>query len=98
MTFECHITVQCLMHRIDFLRSYIETYGWSFSRIAGDPLLGDFIFCYATNHFDKETDAHKHTMMVSEYLIKEGFDVRRRKIEKVVLDQRLQKGIWNTIV
>lgn len=98
MDLECHITIRCALHRIDFLRAYIEESGWSFSRIAGDPLLGDYIFCYATSHFTSEIQSHKETHDVSLLLQSAGFDVLRRKIERVILDQRYQNNIWNSIL
>ena len=68
--------------------------GWTFSCIDGDPVYGDKILCYATNHFSSEDVAKSLVVSaVNELnLLKcHGFsdlDVMRAKIEEVVFDVR----------
>jgi hypothetical protein len=94
MDFECHVTVSCETHRIKELQELIESVGWSFSKIDGDPVLGPHVFCYATNHYDELAKAIGDTYAMSLALRLSFFDVPRRKIEQIMLDERNVNGHW----
>ena len=100
MNFECHVTIKTDDLHKELLQAIIESVGgWSFSSIAGDPLLGKDTFCYATAHFDDPMEALVQTTAVSEALAKASvwFHVIRRKIELVISDERCTNGMWHKI-
>lgn len=96
MNFECHITVKVAREHADILQRWVESIpGWSFSSIAGDPLLGKETFCYATAHFTDPMEAMTQTTAASEALSQETWlKVVRRKVEIVMFDERKVDGDW----
>lgn len=68
-------------------------FGWTFSCIDGDPLLGDEVFCYATNHFTRLVDAKTELQHAYRDLLSLGMNIVRTKIEEVVWDQRYKQGV-----
>lgn len=92
--YECHITMQ-QTDIIDDYRSIIEKtcteIGWSFSAIENDIILGDGLKLYATHHFnDKFSESYVRTQLecAAVYLAQAGALIIRKKIEKVIFDER----------
>lgn len=86
--YECHITMQGNNKE---LKSFLANYGWKYSAIAGDPVLGGNLYYYATKHFasiDSEQDVVDKTKAMSEILRKSDYDVVRHKVEYIVFDSR----------
>ncbi len=94
MDYECHVTVSCPEPRVKDLQTIIESVGWSFSKIAGDPLLGASVFCYATHHYDDLRDAISYSIAMSQSLQMAEFNVRRRKVELVMMDEVYIQDTW----
>ena len=84
--FECHITIDA--PRTTELRQLVELYGWSFSSINGDPLLGQKQYSYATNHFDDKQVAIDMALDRASYIRARGYAVVRVKVEEIVFDTR----------
>jgi hypothetical protein len=90
--YECHIT---MMAKDDLqtvaIENLVHAIGWSFSKIDGDPLLGPGVKCYATTHYAdivaEEEVILRLGMTVGE-LTKNGCEVVRCKVEKIVFDRR----------
>lgn len=72
----------------------IWTNGWKFSKIDGDPVLGDGVKCYLTKHFKITNDKHQEACIVAEMRdiqskIEVFDDVKgtRIKLELIVFDE-----------
>lgn len=87
--YECHIT---MLGDKDTIRIPVELRHWKFSAIDGDPTLGDGIKCYATRHFNyklPEEEVLTRLELMANYLRDTcGIEVIRRKIERVIYDDR----------
>lgn len=86
--YECHVTM--LGNPAD-IRPYVENIKWKFSAIDGDPTLGDGIKCYATRHFNIKLDEKEvlsKLFNAADHLRLDGINVIRRKIERVIYDDR----------
>jgi hypothetical protein len=96
MYYECHITLKdvptlgMLGHELRDLKKEIEVHGWKFSRIAGDPVLKDAAYCYATKHV-------KPSVPLIEVIVEMNMTARalglhwtvvRQKVELVVYDEK----------
>ncbi len=86
--YECHIT---MLGDKEKLKPIVEFHKWKFSAIDGDPTLGDGIKCYATRHYN--TKLNPDTVLyalhwVADDLERNGIEVIRRKIERVIYDDR----------
>lgn len=93
--FEAHITIASTgpMERLS-LKEKVESLGWKFSAIDGDPVLGPGVKCYATTFFNVKigTNAAINTLLATaERLEALGVIVTRRKIEEVLFDDRSDK-------
>lgn len=89
--FEAHVTMTGDPAAI---RPAVEDLGWKFSAIDGDANLGDGIKCYATRQMNErigEQGALWELMFAADFLAKEGYTVIRRKIERVIFDDRSSK-------
>jgi hypothetical protein len=87
--YECHITLFGDKKRIEDCVNRVG-FGWTFSAIDGDPVLGQHVFCYATNHFESEKDAHVELYLAIRDLVSLGLrsNIKRSKIEHIVFDER----------
>ncbi len=87
--FECHITMLGDPKEIEPL---VKNTGWKFSAINGDPVLGDGIKCYATMLFSSllKDDSYCLNQLISTAVALEGLGVKvlRRKVERVIYDDR----------
>ena len=85
--FECHITLLGDKKRIEACINRVG-FGWTFSAIDGDPVLGQHVFCYATNHFGCESEARRKLQYCIRDLRSLGLVIKRSKIEHVIHDER----------
>lgn len=86
--YEAHIT---MVGKLSSIQPIVETLGWKFSSIDGDPTLGDGIKCYATRHFKASKNREEvlnELHRIANALSIFGCDVIRRKIELVIYDDR----------
>lgn len=86
--YEAHITMLGDPVKI---QEECKNFYWFFSKIDGDPALGDGIKCYLTRQFShrltKEEVLH-HLLEAAENLEKRGIKVVRKKVELVIYDSR----------
>lgn len=89
--YECHLTLEGVPATI---KPLVEQIKWKFSCIDGDIVLGDGVKCYATRHFNArmpEADELKFLIDTAGVLQAQGISVIRRKIERVIYDDRSSK-------
>lgn len=91
--YEAHIT---LIADPVSVKPYIESSRnpWKFSVIDGDPVLGEGIKCYATMFFNVKRPQAEVLQLLhakADHLKGVGFNVVRRKIEKVIYDDKMDK-------
>lgn len=89
--YECHIT---LLGDPVVLEPLVRDLKWKFSCINGDPVMGDGVKCYATMLFNNRMgdDLVLQTLLdAADYLEKVGCEVIRRKVERVIYDDRSDK-------
>lgn len=89
--YECHITMVGDPVKI---RPWVEGLKWKFSCIDGDVTLGDGIKCYATRMFNRRFSqdfVQGQLFKVAAELVSVGCEVIRRKIERVIYDDRSSK-------
>jgi hypothetical protein len=89
--YECHVT---MLGNPDDIRPIVEETKWKFSAIDGDPVLGDGIKCYATMFFKghmRDTDVINILHGVADHIAFQGVNVIRRKVERVIYDDRSTK-------
>ena len=89
MDFESHIT--CLGHE-EKVKEVGKAMGWSFSKIDGDPVLGQGVKCYLTRHARDYVKLHGDMMQVKRELQDKDVNVPvlRTKIELIMHDERVQ--------
>lgn len=85
--YECHVTF--------LYPGYMDPklfFGWKFSQINGDPVLGDGIKSYLTKHFNDKTNSLESVINEVEHIATSlkivGFKVLRTKVEHVVYDSK----------
>lgn len=87
--YEIHITSNTI-HETK-LKEIGERLGWTYSAIDNDPLLGAGVKAYLTNHVYGSTNSALVAMyQVHEALVRENVPILRRKIERIVLDERFE--------
>lgn len=88
--YECHITLTANPPGgVGYAKHVIEHSGWKFSKIDGDPIMGEGIRVYATRHFNARRTVERveaDLVKTADILSRAGLKVTRRKIEMVVLD------------
>ena len=87
--YECHIT---MLGDPKTLKPIVERTGWKFSAIDGDIVTGPGVKCYATKMYSviqNEERCLQQLMGTSQELKKSGVKVIRRKIERVIYDDRI---------
>jgi hypothetical protein len=76
------------------VEQYVNTTGWKFSAIDGDPDLGYGIKCYATRQYNEKMpldDIIRHLTATASGLEHFGVKILRKKIEHVIYDKRENK-------
>lgn len=98
--YEAHIT---LLGNDDQIKHFVETYGWTFSMIDGDPVEGEGVKCYATKHFNARHSQEQvlaivqrlsnllHDLGQSQLNPITAFAVTRTKLELVIYDSSSSK-------
>lgn len=91
--FEVHITFNSTPEGIE---EFVKSIGWKFSKIDGDPKLGEGVKSYATLHTTLEFGFAKTKILlhsaVETFLMQEYVPIRM-KIETVVYDKLIVDGI-----
>lgn len=88
--YECHITLNGDPKRIE---TAVKNLCWKFSKIDGDPVMGDGVKCYATRHFNARKSPKFVLMFMHDTAdcLSRSFEVTRRKVELVIFDDRSSK-------
>ena len=91
--YEAHIT---MLGKPATIKPLVESLGWKFSAIDGDPVLGPGLKCYATTFFNpkklsKEKAINELDNAAITLAYQHGVKVTRRKIELVIFDDRADK-------
>lgn len=85
--YEAHITFtydsQSIL--IDNIKE-LEDADWKFSKIDGDPLLGEGLKCYLTNHSDDYDELYFGAVWTAGWCESLDCDVLRIKIEQTLFD------------
>lgn len=90
--YECHITFEGLSKSAS--ENSVKNIGWKFSAIDGDPVTGPGVKFYATKHFNARKDEEQVKRILfsaAEALEDSGNTVTRRKVERVIFDDRSSK-------
>lgn len=86
--FEAHITFNSQLYG-DFLDKIAgPKFGWKYSVIAGDPVLGKDTFCYLSKHDTEPRALYVSMHDVATKLQSVGVAVLRMKIEEVLYDTK----------
>lgn len=87
--YECHVT---MIGDAVNIENSVSKIGWKFSKIDGDPILGEGIKCYATKHYPAKLEANDVVHLVQEVssvLKNKGHNILRDKVELVIYDSKL---------
>lgn len=90
MSYEIHITIDSnglSSEKLNRLKSF-EGAMWKYSEITGDPVLGAGSKSYLTAHTSSMPYAEQVMLSMWVNLLNDGYKLMRRKIEKIVLDER----------
>jgi len=83
--YECHLTFDAEQ------ASLVEAscpYGWTFSRIEGDPALGQRLYCYWTAWHGSHGVISDEMAVAISLAKRNGLPLVRAKIEHIIYDQR----------
>jgi len=85
---ECHITIDTnnSPEAHEKLKELVELLHWRFSKIDGDPALGQGVRCYATQLYHDKDVAVYMTVNAASFFLSKGWIVVRRKVEHVIHD------------
>lgn len=89
--YECHVTME---GDPAMIRPIVGGTGWKFSAIYDDIILGEGLKCYATMHYNVRKPEHVVLDLlhsVADTLEQAGIKVLRRKVERVIYDNRIDK-------
>ena len=89
--YECHVTMEGDPTAI---RPIVEETGWKFSAIYDDIILGEGLKCYATMHYNVRKPEDEVLLLlhdVANFIEASGVKVLRRKVERVIYDNRIDK-------
>lgn len=84
--YECHITFDG-----DEGKHITESLGWTYSRIDGDPTLGNGVRQYATIHINTRSPqdvVEQMLLSTADTMRHRGLRITRAKIELVLFDKR----------
>ncbi len=87
--YECHVTVIGNREQLEYV---VDSLGWKFSAIDGDPTLGVGVKCYATKHYKANVSAAavvEHVRSCAHSLRLASFEVLRDKVELVLHDSKV---------
>lgn len=93
--YELHITMEAAdSTEREKVQLKVEDLGWKFSAIDGDIVLGGGVKLYATKHLNAKLD-EPHVVRflhdVADEIKTAGITVTRRKVERVIYDDRSSK-------
>lgn len=90
--YECHIT---MLGNPEQIKRYAEGVNWIFSKIDGDPNLGEGVKCYATRQYNINRTIEDIILELDSVsiLIRQAAKaiILRKKIEKVIYDERIKQ-------
>lgn len=84
--FEAHIIFDGKL--APFVETLAKHTGWKFSKIDGDPYLGNGVRCYLTTHSADRVDLEQKMRAVVLAAAATGHKALRMKIEQIVFDER----------
>lgn len=93
--YECHVTFTSDQKYLEQAKGLAALIGWKFSKIDGDPVLGEGVKCYLTTHYNarKSVDRIKRMLNAAHNdLENHGFKVLRKKIELVIHDEIIKNA------
>ncbi len=84
--FESHITFH--ISAADTVKAVGDSYGWKYSQIDGDALMGAKPYCYLTGYAPDGHELHRDMNAVVNAARKQGVQELRTKIEQIVWDTK----------
>lgn len=83
MIFEAHITFPS--SDAYYVKQKGDKWGWKYSQIDGDPVLGNNVYCYLSKHSDDYLELYNHMELF--YLENcKSLHIIRKKIELIMYD------------
>jgi hypothetical protein len=84
--YESHITVD--KRHAEFVDYIATLHGWTFSVIAGCPLLGQGTYCYLTGYDTNARKLRTRVQGTADILKANGIEPLRLKIERIIWDTK----------
>jgi len=84
--FEAHIT--CHVNQADEVKIIGVEFGWKFSCIEGDALMGPKPYCYLTGYSTDKHELYFNVQRLTVTLQRRGVEVLRSKIEQIIFDTK----------